>query len=592
MQSWLCGQIHHSVVRDPAASLWHQSFVGAHFLAAALILAFLPLGVVSSDMPAEMGAGLVVGIVALLASGLIVSKTGRLDAGLVLSSATGLACTLWGGALFGTLMLLPLLIVPVEAVLMGSFRAILLIFTMTVGTIGLIDAGIGPTSGLVMLSSGEGMGEGMPVALAALLYLGTVGLRLKFLKPEHGEALVETDDISKLLTDHMTDLITRHDKRGDVVLATEVSERVLGVEPSHLHGTGFFNTVHVADRPTYLKAISDALIHQDPVRIECRMSRTSKDTGRPIYIWAEMRCAPDLRSDEDAVIVATRDISVRKEQELALIEASKAAKAASVSSIQFLANMSHELRTPLNAVIGFADILKQELFGPLSPPRYKDYAKLIHESGEHLLALVNDLLDVSRIESGKFPIVPEPLDPSLLVKGSCKLMSSVAEVKKINLMVLVETGLPEMIADPRACKQMVLNLLSNAVKFSPEGADIRINAKRSGYGLEISVQDYGPGMEADDLPKLGQPFFQCDNSYERHQEGAGLGLSIVRGLVELHHGELEFQSEPGIGTTAILRLPLDCSKERDTVEDLKQKAVSLNRHVVSASRQRASGERG
>ncbi|WP_350333363.1 sensor histidine kinase [Coralliovum pocilloporae] len=588
LKAWLHGQVHPSVVQDQSSAYRHMSFIASHTLGAGVAFALMPLGLVWSAMPGLLGAGLLSAIAALFLCGLFVSRTGRLQQGILASSAVLLGLALWGGALLGPLSLLLLLMTPLEAMLTGTRRTVALTFLMTALTVLVSASGVAGGNGVLSVDlSGQ---AGAVFILALLGYLGSIYLRLELARQAPAEDRDEDGETLALLKTHMTDLITRHDQRGDVVFATDVSDKLLGLVPSSLFGNGFFNAVHVADRPAYLKAVSDAMTAGEAVLVECRMLKHHGDQVRPTYIWTEMRCMSEQGQDAPSVIVATRDISVRKAHEDALVGAKEAANAASVSNMQFLANMSHELRTPLNAVIGFADILKQELFGPLTPPRYKDYATLIHESGEHLLELVNALLDVSRIEAGKFPIVPEPFDATTLVEGSCKLMAPAADDKQINLVMQMEAGLPEMVADPRACKQMVLNLLSNAVKFSPDGAEIRVQTKQIGRFIEISVKDHGPGIAAEDLPKLGQPFFQCDDSYERRQDGSGLGLSVVRGLAELHKGQLEIASTVGIGTTATLRLPVDCSDAEAVIEELQQKAVSLDRHIVSSPRRRAGGQ--
>jgi cell cycle sensor histidine kinase DivJ len=248
-------------------------------------------------------------------------------------------------------------------------------------------------------------------------------------------------------------------------------------------------------------------------------------------------------------------------QEAELLRTRDVAESASRAKTQFLANMSHELRTPLNAVIGFSEILNRELFGTLGEARYRDYARLIHESGEHLLNVVNDILDMSKIEAGKFKIVKEPFDVAPLVKSCCDIMRHTAEQRSLSLIVDIAPGIPELPADKRACKQMLLNVISNAIKFTDAGGWVRVSAKVAGGNVELSVADNGIGIAEADLPKLGNPFVQANNSYDRSYEGAGLGLSVVKGLARLHGGKLELTSKLGSGTTACIALPLDGASE-------------------------------
>jgi cell cycle sensor histidine kinase DivJ len=261
--------------------------------------------------------------------------------------------------------------------------------------------------------------------------------------------------------------------------------------------------------------------------------------------------------DPIEIVAVTRDITDHKAQEMALLKARDAAESASLAKTRFLANMSHELRTPLNAIIGFSEILTRELFGRLGEDRYRDYARLIHESGEHLLSVVNEILDMSKIEAGKFSIVAEPFDVGNLVRSCAEIMRHTAEQKSIQLTTEVEPDLPELVADKRACKQMLLNLLSNALKFTPDSGQVKATVHLQGGMMELAVTDNGIGISPEDLPKLGNPFVQAQMSYNRDFEGAGLGLSVVKGLVGLHGGRLEIESEFGSGTVVKILLPVD-----------------------------------
>jgi cell cycle sensor histidine kinase DivJ len=219
--------------------------------------------------------------------------------------------------------------------------------------------------------------------------------------------------------------------------------------------------------------------------------------------------------------------------------------------------MSHELRTPLNAVIGFAEIIHGEMFGALGDARYRDYAGHIHDSGQHLLQVVNDILDMSKIEAGKYKIVKEPFVVKELIDLCCEVTRQEAEKKEIALIVDASPGLPELAADKRAVKQMLLNLISNAIKFTDSGGWVRVSAQIEGDSVAIAIADNGIGIAEADLKKLGNPFMQADNSYDRQHDGAGLGLSVVKGLARLHGGDLSLTSKLGEGTVATILLPLE-----------------------------------
>ena len=244
----------------------------------------------------------------------------------------------------------------------------------------------------------------------------------------------------------------------------------------------------------------------------------------------------------------TRDEALRKRFEAETANASKTA---------FLANMSHELRTPLNAILGFSEIIAQECFGPVGNGRYKEYAGDIHSSGAHLLSLINDLLDVAKIEAGKMEITPNPLDAKRTFDIALKLIGAKARERQQTLAIEIDPSAPALFADERALKQILINLCSNAVKFTPEGGKITVRAElaRCG-GFQISVQDNGPGIPREKLDKIFTPFSQVDNRYDRQAGGTGLGLALVRGLAELHGGRAWLESEPGKGCCAYVVLPV------------------------------------
>ncbi len=234
-------------------------------------------------------------------------------------------------------------------------------------------------------------------------------------------------------------------------------------------------------------------------------------------------------------------------------EQKRRAEDASSAKSAFLANMSHELRTPLNAVIGFSEIMSQGLFGPLGDPRYQQYSKDILASGNLLLDLINDILDMAKIEAGKFNLSPRPLDPLDAIEQAVRLVKRRAEEKGLQLIVDAP-DLPEIEADHRAVKQMLLNLLSNAVKFTDKGG-IMVEARASDAHLTLRVIDTGRGIAREHLPRLARPFEQVDNELARDHPGTGLGLALTKSLVEMHGGRLEIDSQQGKGTVVTIRLP-------------------------------------
>jgi two-component system cell cycle sensor histidine kinase PleC len=245
-----------------------------------------------------------------------------------------------------------------------------------------------------------------------------------------------------------------------------------------------------------------------------------------------------------------------KEREQELEAARCEAVLANETKTQFLANMSHELRTPLNAIIGFSEIMSGELLGPMENDRYKEYARDIHGSGEQLLGLVNDMLDVAQIEAGQMKLREQNCDMHELIDICFTQLDSKAQSAGVTLSNRTSTALPDLYADDRKLRQVLLNLLSNAIKFTPQGGRISVHACITPKGeLRIMVQDTGIGIEQKDIPRVLQKFGQVENSYQRKYDGVGLGLPLTKSLVELHGGKLWIKSTMGKGTVVCFTLP-------------------------------------
>jgi two-component system cell cycle sensor histidine kinase PleC len=232
------------------------------------------------------------------------------------------------------------------------------------------------------------------------------------------------------------------------------------------------------------------------------------------------------------------------------------AEAANASKTAFLANMSHELRTPLNAILGFSEIIARECLGPVGSPRYKEYAADIHNSGAHLLSLINDLLDVAKIEAGRMEIEPVEIETQKTLEGALKFVGVRARERNQRLTIEISPAAATIFADERALKQIVINLVSNSVKFTPPGGRIDVTARANASGdFELMVQDNGPGIPREKVDRIFQPFSQLDNRYDRQAGGTGLGLALVRGLANLHGGRAWIESEEGQGTRVFVVLP-------------------------------------
>jgi cell cycle sensor histidine kinase DivJ len=280
----------------------------------------------------------------------------------------------------------------------------------------------------------------------------------------------------------------------------------------------------------------------------------------PYFAWIEVGLSPvidaEVAGGTHEVVALLRDVTERREQVSQLQKSRQLAEEASMAKSHFLATIGHELRTPLNAIVGFSEMMTSGVVGDLSPT-HREYAGLIHKSGRHLIEVVNMLLDMSRIEAGKFELQTEPFQPDMLVEPCLQIVDPMARSKGVRLASEIAPRLPQVIADERACRQIVINLLSNAVKFSHEHALVRLSMKRQGGYLCIAVEDKGIGMTEEAVKRLGEPFFQANDGLDRRYEGTGLGLSIVKGLVDLHDGILSATSSPGAGTTMTVLLPIN-----------------------------------
>jgi cell cycle sensor histidine kinase DivJ len=458
-------------------------------------------------------------------------------------------------------------VVPLEAALSASRRVIVLasIFTLTAASIllALGFAGLLPAP----LASGQTHVLAALGIISAALYATGLALGTEQLTRTSFWMLHAEEDRYRLLARNMTDVIVRHGRSGAVLFVSPAAEALLGVPVHELLRNGLFDRVHVADRPAYLAALSDAATRYEERSLEFRIRREpdARHAGR--FIWADMRCRPldyaagENKPTEREVVAVLRDVSDRKAQELTIDAARADIDRASAAKSRFIATMSHELRTPLNAIIGFSDMLTNETI-ELDAARRLDYARLINDSGRHLLAVVNGILDVSKMETGNFEITREPFAPAGAIESCTDLLALKARDSGIELKLRLAHGLPDVAADRRAFNQVLINLISNAIKFTPRGGAVTVSALCDGPNFAVTVEDNGVGIGEADLPRLGEAFFQADASYDRRQDGSGLGLSIVKGLVGLHGGDVDIRSRLGEGTRVTVRLPIEGDRPR------------------------------
>jgi PAS domain S-box-containing protein len=269
------------------------------------------------------------------------------------------------------------------------------------------------------------------------------------------------------------------------------------------------------------------------------------------------------------VVTAAFDITEYKRMEALLIQARNDAEAASRAKASFLATMSHELRTPLNAIIGFSELMHQAIHGPLGSAKYEEYVGNVRDSGRFLLSIINDILDLSKIEAGQMVFRGEAVDLSEVLQSCCRMVGPRARQDNIAIEIETEEALCSVHADRRLLIQIVTNLLSNAVKFSRADGRVRLAASARNRWVELRIIDQGAGMTEEEVAIALRPFEQVDREHARKHEGTGLGLPIAKALVDLHRGELAIDSRPGAGTTVTIRLPSHRSESGGLAADTK-----------------------
>jgi cell cycle sensor histidine kinase DivJ len=567
--------VHPTAQQDALMCARHRAFIAPRLLAGLVVLAgFALYGVVWGGLSAWEMLPFGWLIVPILIA-FVLFRMGRFEDAHMLSSLAlaGLvlvvAARSGGMASFATAWLVA---VPLEATVSLSRRVVLVAAAMAMSVAGLLW--LAGTFDL-FASLGPLPQEAVPVAaglgiVSALLF--TTGIALVVEQLARTSALLHRaeEDRYRLLAQNMTDVITRHDRNGAVLFVSPTAEQMLGAKAEDLHGHGLFDRVHVTDRPGYLKALADAAADGGSRSFEFRVRRDG--TAEPAdFIWIEMRCRalehtkgqPD---SEREVVAVMRDVTQRKQEGEAIEFARAEAERANAAKSRFLATMSHELRTPLNAVIGFSEMLCKESTLMIDAARRREYAELINESGRHLLSVVNGILDMSKIETGNFAITPEPFSPRQAIEDCCGLLALKARESGIELTTVLAGELPDIVADKRALNQIMLNLVSNAIKFSDRGGRITVSARHEGNTFAVTVADTGVGIDSEDMARIGDPFFQARSSYDRRHDGTGLGVSIVKGLVALHGGDMEIASRIGEGTSITIRLPVDCESARRSAE--------------------------
>ncbi|QUS42358.1 PAS domain S-box protein [Tardiphaga alba] len=564
--------LHPSARYDALTSARHRAFMAPRLIGSLAAFAAFPVYLAMRGAPTAIEVAAFAWLIAPILLSYFLSRTGRYENAQLMSSVAlaslvmMVAISTGGIASFAAIWLV---VVPIEAALSASRRVVAFASMLALACVGLLAA----LTGLAWLPASEAAVASHAIFMtfgiaSATLYAAGLAFGAESLGRTSVSLLNVEENRYRLLARHMSDVISRHRPNGTVQFISPAAEALVGVQPQRLLGHGLFDRVHVADRPAYLTALSDAARGGEARSVEFRLRRDGARNERAAadFIWVEMRCQPLEAADdrtvpanaETEVVAVLRDVTDRKLQQDALEEARIVAERADASKTRFLATMSHELRTPLNAIIGFSDMMAQEDVLMLDAAKRQEYARLINDSGLHLLSVVNGILDMSKIESGSFELAPEPFAPRSVLINCCNLLALKASDNGVDLITDAPKDLPEVNGDPRAFRQILLNLVSNAIKFTERGGSVTVTAGVEAARLIVRVRDTGVGIAADDLARIGDPFFQAGQTYhQRRHEGTGLGLSIVKSLVGLHGGEMQVQSRVGEGTTVTIALPLD-----------------------------------
>ncbi|MHC4041672.1 PAS domain-containing sensor histidine kinase [Bradyrhizobium sp. 23AC] len=563
--------LHPSARYDALMRARHRAFMAPRLLGSLAAFAAFPVYLAMRGAPSAVEVAAFAWLIAPILLSWFLSRTGRYEGAHVLSSLAlaglimAVAGTTGGIESFAAVWLV---VVPLEAALSASRRVAAFASLLALSCAGLLilvgQLGWLPVADTSAAERGVLMACGV---VSATLYAAGLAFGAESLARTSVALLSREEERYRLLARNMSDVVSRHQRNGAVQFISPAAEAMLGMPVAQLLGHGLFDRVHVADRPAYLTALSDAA-RGDVRSIEFRLRREpdGSERGQVDFLWVEMRCRPldgdigqNPHSDvtrEAEVVAVMRNVTDHKLSEQALDQARTAAESADAAKTRFLATMSHELRTPLNAIIGFSEMIAQEQTLMLGAAQRQEYAQLINDSGQHLLSVVNGILDMSKMESGNFEIASEPFAPRASLLHCCNLLALKARENGIDLITDAPQDLPVMTGDPRAFKQIVLNLVANAIKFTERGGQVSVTASVSGSQLTLRISDTGVGIAPDDLKRIGAPFFQAGKTYQRRHEGTGLGLSIVKSLVALHLGELTVQSRLGEGTAVTVRLPL------------------------------------
>lgn len=542
----------------------------ACLVASVLLMAFtVPVLLPMFPLALAMSAALAAAALPLAAAGLL-SATGsvRVAGYASLSGAAVLLTTaalVSGGTASPFLALLPLL--PLEAARLSKSRTGL-VAGLGAAAASLSAVWLATMAGIVQLPLA---GAGISVVAALSVYAVVRGLMMVSAPsvPAIVEALPEPVAVPTIdILDRLPGLVTVHGPRGEVGRIAGADRDSFMAWMGDPAGKGYLSRIHVSDRIAFLEALDHLRLGADRAGVTLRMERAGTD-GQTQFV----HLAVDLLAEHDAgggfcgAIAHSRDVSAQIESSARESQVTEMAETANAAKTRFLAAVSHELRTPLNAIIGFSDILQHEYFGTFNDDRQREYVGLIHQSGLHLLSLVTTMLDMSKIEAGRYELFAETFAIADAVQTCDAMLALQATNRGVTLTHRVARGAGDVVADRRALQQILINLVGNAIKFTDAGGVVTVDADRCGDLLRLTVSDTGIGIAADKLLLIGEPFVQVQNELARNYEGTGLGLSLVKGLVDLHGGTFEIVSTEGQGTTVTIDIPADGSGVQSNHDD-------------------------
>ncbi|MGA8170897.1 MAG: HAMP domain-containing sensor histidine kinase [Methylocystis sp.] len=584
---WLDLLTHKSASSDPIELARQKFFIAARLAVGFSVLLLSPISLVLYGLPSPQHTAQFVLALTPLVAVVVLKQTGDMKLAECVSifGWAALAANI-GGSTEGF-----------EAVSLTMLTIALIEAALTL-EIGMVAAVVGAILALIALEVSRnphaptGFAPRANVALFVtplMMYMSALAAGAIFMAHARVAADRRNARDLRLLTDSLGDIVVRFDRTGAVSSIVGNMHKTYGLETRDLFGRGFFRRVHVADRPAFLKLVSDAIGRDTTAHAVLRLHVGGIENAQggylePVFNYFDARtCHVRTTAEGDAeteapVLCILRDVTTARKAEDEIAAARRESELAMAGKTRFLANVSHELRTPLNAIIGFSEMLASEELEPREPEKRREYARIVRDSGNHLHEVVSMILDMSKIESGSMQIFPEPFSLPVLVEQCCDMIQLKADQGHVTLSRDCQGDIEEVVADKRACKQILLNLLSNAVKFTPPHGRVTVRLRPEGNYVALAVTDTGIGIGAEDLARLGDPFFQASSSHDRSYEGTGLGLSVVRGLVGLHGGSIAVESALKLGTVVTVRLPLD---GRDRVSPTPKIETIARRHVAS-----------